>query len=58
MWLHACECGTQRAQKRGSDVLEMDLQAVVNHSIWVLGTELGPLHERYALITTEPSFYS
>lgn len=34
--------------------LELELQAVESHPMWVLGTNLGPLQERYAFLTTEP----
>jgi len=30
-----------RDQKRALDTLELDLQAVVSHPVWMLGTELG-----------------
>ena len=29
-----------RYQKTASDILELELQAVVNHQMWALGTEL------------------
>jgi len=40
MWVceHACRC--HGGQKRASDPLELELQAVVNCPIWVLGATL------------------
>lgn len=35
-----CVCA-QRSQKRVLDPLELHLQVVVSHTMWVLGTELG-----------------
>lgn len=37
------------------DSLELELQVVVSHLIWVLGTKLGPPEEQLALLTAEPS---
>lgn len=37
-YVHIC-VGNHRKQKRTSDSLEMELQGVVNHQMWVLGTE-------------------
>lgn len=31
-----------RHQKRASDPVELELQAIVSHPLWVLGTKLGP----------------
>lgn len=33
--------GTPRVQKRDSDPLELELEVVINHLTWVLGTKLG-----------------
>lgn len=40
----ACECSTV-----GLDLLELELQAVVNHLTWVLGTEPDLLEEQEVL---------
>ena len=33
-------CGTHSSQKRASENLESELQVVVSHQMWVLGTEI------------------
>ena len=40
-----------RGQKRTLDLLELDLQVVISHMTWVLGTKL--LQKQYVLLTTE-----
>lgn len=36
-----CVCGcVHRIQKRGLNPLELQLQVVMNHSAWMLGTKL------------------
>lgn len=39
--------------KKVLDPLELKLCVVVNHPIWVIGTELGLLEEQQALLTAE-----
>lgn len=52
----AYECSACRVWKRMSDLLELELQAVVSHSIWVLGTELGSsLQEQCEFLTAKSS---
>lgn len=36
--------------EKALDPLESGLQVVVNYRAWVLGTDLGPLQEQYALL--------
>jgi hypothetical protein len=38
-YVHLC-VATSEVQKRSSDPLEIELQVVVSHLTWVLGTEL------------------
>lgn len=40
-----------KGQKEESNPLELELQAVVNQLMWMLGTKLGKEH--YVLLTTE-----
>jgi hypothetical protein len=46
MYVHVCTyahvCGTYRGQKRTSDSLELELQAVMSWLMWVQGTEVKP----------------
>lgn len=37
------------------DAQELELQMVANHPIWMLGTEMGPVHEQQELLSDEPS---
>lgn len=34
------------------DPPELELQVVVNHLMWTLGTELSPLQVQYVILTT------
>ena len=34
-------CSGHRSQKKISEPLELELQVVVSHPVWVLGTKLG-----------------
>lgn len=43
------------SEAQGSDSLKLELGEVVSHVTWVLRTELSPLEERKALLTSEPS---
>lgn len=45
------EVGAHRVQKRIQYPLELELQGVVNHLMWVLGTELWS-SERAAMLST------
>lgn len=47
-------CVQVSMQERGVGALEFDLQAVVSHQMWALGTELSSLRATRDL-TTEPS---
>ena len=47
--------GAHRGQ-RCEIPLELGLQAVVNHLMWVLGINSGPQEEQYVLLTPELSF--
>lgn len=38
--MHLCGCSTHRGQKKESDPLEAELQAVVNPTVWVLREKL------------------
>ena len=42
-------CGTWGGQRQTSDLLELELQMVVTHSMWVLGTDLEALKEQLLL---------
>ena len=47
MCAHLCayvhvNAGAYRGPQKASELLDMDLQKVVSHPAWVLGTELGP----------------
>lgn len=45
-----------RGQEKGSDALHPELQAIVSHPAWVLGTELvSSGGEQQGLLTAEPS---
>lgn len=44
-----------RSQKMGSDPMELELQKVISHLLWMLGTKLGPLQIQEALLTAELS---
>ena len=39
--VHAHACSALRAWRKTLDTLQLELQAVVGHLMWVLGTELG-----------------
>lgn len=47
--------GTLGDQKRMSCPLELELQAIVTHPLWILGTNSGLLQEHCVLLTAEPS---
>lgn len=40
------------------DSLELQLQVIMGHLTWVLGTKLDPLEEEQGLQTVEPSLQS
>lgn len=42
--------GAQRGQKRVLGSLDLNLQEVISHLTWVLGTEFGPLQKLYAML--------
>lgn len=46
---------THGSQKRVSGSLGLELQEVVSHPLWVLGTELRPLGRAVPFLTPEPS---
>lgn len=46
-------CSAHKGQKRLLDPLELELQAVVSHAIWMLGLDLNSL--QCVLLTTELS---
>lgn len=46
--------GTFEGQKRASDSMELELQALVSHLTWVLKPKLGPLEKQFLILTTEP----
>lgn len=54
-YIHVCVGEeTQGDQKRASDTLELKLQAVLNHPMLVLGTELiTPCEEQFVLSTPQ-----
>lgn len=52
--LECMSTGALRSQKRASRLLELELQEVVSHLKWVLGTELRSSAVGHGL-TTEPS---
>lgn len=59
MWVCTCECGAHRDQNRGSDSLEVELQAVVSGPVRVLGTEpqvlcKSSMHSYYRAISPAP----
>lgn len=39
--VYICECSAHGEQKRTFDPVELELQVVVSHPMWVLGTRLG-----------------
>lgn len=47
--------GVQGGQAKELDLLKIELQAIVRHLIWVLGTTLGLLEQQHVLLPTEPS---
>lgn len=47
-----CVPGAQEGQKRALDSLELELEMVVRHLMWVL----DPLHEQQVLLAAELSF--
>lgn len=54
---HVCVCvcvGAQRGHKRISHFLKLEFE-MVNHPVWVLGTETCPLEAQQVLLTTEPN---
>lgn len=57
--MYVCICAMYaicEGQKRAIDPLELKLQVVVRHLMWVLETKSGPLGESSkSLLTTEPS---
>lgn len=50
-----CACSTRRSQKRASDLLELEFQAVGNCGPWVPSSERDPLQEPKVLLIAEPS---
>lgn len=54
-YVNVC-AGVSRGQKRTQDPALLELQAIVNHLTWMLGTWFGPLKEQQMLLTFEPSF--
>lgn len=53
-----CECAVcihKCIQKRMLHAQELELQMVANHPIWMLGTEMGPVHGQQELLSDEPS---
>lgn len=59
MRMCVCVCawgvGTHWGQKMVSDRMELELQATVSHTVWVLGPSLGSLEEQQVSLVTEPS---
>lgn len=62
--MHMCVClceyvqvsaGAQGGQ-RWQISLELGLEMVISHTVWVLGLKLRPLEEQYVFLATEPSF--
>lgn len=62
--MHMCVClceyvqvsaGAQGGQ-RWQISLELGLEMVISHTVWVLGVKLRPLKEEYVFLATEPSF--
>lgn len=43
-------------QKRVSGFLELELHVVVNQSMWMLETSLGPLEEQFVFFAAKPCF--
>jgi hypothetical protein len=39
--MYTCVPGAHRGQKRALDTLNLKLQVIVSHLLWVLGTEPG-----------------
>lgn len=57
--MHICLCTCEQCPQRpeeSASPLELELQKIVSHLIWVLRPELGPLKEQQMLLTTEPPF--
>jgi hypothetical protein len=52
MWLTA---GVLRSQKRDSETMELEVQVVMSHQIWLLDSNSGPLQD---LLTPEPSLWT
>ena len=53
-----CVCGggaVHRSQRASLDPLEMELQAYVSFSMWVLGSELWFLDKAVSALNSEPS---
>lgn len=50
--------GAYRGQKMVSDSLQVELQAIVSHPVWVLGLKLRSFEEQEVLLTTEYSLQS
>lgn len=60
MWEGACAHESQcpRVQKRASDSLELALQEVVNHLMWMLGTELRSVGSMCSYPLNHPFVFS
>lgn len=59
--LHVCMhtrglSSSRGGQKRGSDLLELELYMAMSHTLWVLATEPRTFARAVSASTTEPSF--
>jgi hypothetical protein len=55
VWVSVCRyvhmsAGAHGSQKRASDFLNLELQAIVRHSVWMLDLNSGLLHEQQAFL--------
>jgi len=50
--------GAHGKQKGVPDRLQLELSVAVSHSVWVLGTQLGPYRKVATVLTTVPSLES
>lgn len=48
-----CMCPWMQVLAEALDSLGLQLQAVVNHPMWMLGSESMPLEEQYVVLTAE-----
>lgn len=53
--VHVSACNCHAKARRVSDFLELELQAAMNHVVWVLGIELWSLKEQ-DLLTSHLTF--